>query len=751
MRGCCFRCYASVALMVCAGMFGCRLVASEAADTVVSLQEVSVTAIKETSSMALRPEASTVVGAGMIQRLNIVTMKEVSELAPNFYIPDYGSRMTSSIYVRGLGARIDQPVIGLNVDNVPFLNKDNYDFDLCDIERIEVLRGPQSTLYGRNTMGGLVNIYTLSPFRYQGLRGFAGYGSANTVRVAAGYYFLLGSRAGMGVTADLSRTDGYFPNLYNGRKADKERLGSLRWKSVWRITDRLMAENTASVQLTRQGGYPYERVGSEGVCYNDTCFYKRTGVSDGLTVKWFGDKVELSSITSFQYLSDNMTLDQDFTADDYFTLTQRRHEWAVTQDFVAKGAVGSRYKWIGGLFGFYKRTSMDAPVTFKSYGIRQLIEQHRNNANPLYPIEWNEPSFVLGSHFTMPVRGVALYHRSSFETGPWEFSAGIRLDVEQSGLSYRSDCSTGYSIYDKTGSVPVLYDRRPIDIHDSGDLEKTFVELLPKVSVVYRLPMISPSSVYVSVAKGYKAGGFNTQMFSDVLQQRLMGLMGLAMTYNIGDVVGYKPEYSWNYEAGAHISCDGGRVAADMAVFYIDCRNQQMTTFPDGMTTGRIMTNAGRTRSAGAELQMSWKPARRWSFNASYGFTDARFVSYSDGRNDYAGKRIPYAPRNTMFVGAAYRQQLVCGFADGLDFNINLRGVGSIYWDDANAVREPFYTQLGASVRLCHERYSIDFWGENILDTHFSTFYFVSIGNAFLQKGKPRRFGVTLRLNFQTA
>ena len=112
--------------------------------------------------MALRPEASTVVGAGMIQRLNIVTMKEVSELAPNFYIPDYGSRMTSSIYVRGLGARIDQPVIGLNVDNVPFLNKDNYDFDLCDIERIEVLRGPQSTLYGRNTMGGLVNIYTFA-------------------------------------------------------------------------------------------------------------------------------------------------------------------------------------------------------------------------------------------------------------------------------------------------------------------------------------------------------------------------------------------------------------------------------------------------------------------------------------------------------------------------------------------------------------------------------------------------------------
>ncbi len=145
-------------------------VAVEEPDTILSLDEVSVTAIKQSADMRRLPVASTVVGASEVERLNIVTMKDVSEVAPNFYIPDYGSRMTSSIYVRGIGARIDQPVVGLNVDNVPFMNKDNYDFDLVDIERIEILRGPQSTLYGRNTMGGLINIYTLSPMRYQGLR-----------------------------------------------------------------------------------------------------------------------------------------------------------------------------------------------------------------------------------------------------------------------------------------------------------------------------------------------------------------------------------------------------------------------------------------------------------------------------------------------------------------------------------------------------------------------------------------------------
>lgn len=97
----------------------------------VSLSEVSVTAIKSArGAAALQPVAATVIGSDESERLGIVTMKNVSEIAPNFFIPDYGSRMTSSIYVRGIGARIDQPSVGLTVDNVPFLNKDNYDFDL---------------------------------------------------------------------------------------------------------------------------------------------------------------------------------------------------------------------------------------------------------------------------------------------------------------------------------------------------------------------------------------------------------------------------------------------------------------------------------------------------------------------------------------------------------------------------------------------------------------------------------------------
>ena len=131
--------------------------------TGVNLSELNVVALKQDSKIREDAVSATVIGRADLEELNTVTIKGISDVVPNLFIPDYGSRITSSMYVRGLGARMDHPAVGLNVDNVPYLNKNAYDFDLADIESVEMLRGPQSTLYGRNTMGGLINIQTLSP------------------------------------------------------------------------------------------------------------------------------------------------------------------------------------------------------------------------------------------------------------------------------------------------------------------------------------------------------------------------------------------------------------------------------------------------------------------------------------------------------------------------------------------------------------------------------------------------------------
>ena len=710
------------------------------------LKPLEVMGVKQ-SVAGVAAEAVTTISGAEARRAGIEAAKGVSLVAPNFYMPDYGSRMTSSIYVRGLGARIDQPVVGLTVDNIPVLNKDNYDFDIADIESIEVLRGAQSVLNGRNTMGGQINIRTLSPLRARGLRARVEYGSENTVDASASYYGKIVPELGMSLSAQFRHTDGFFRNSYTGDKLDHENSGSVRWKTAWYPAPRLSVSNTAVVSVNRQGGYPYAQVATGDIAYNDTCSYRRTSFADGLTVAWAGKRVVVTSLTSVQYLDDRMNLDQDFTTADYFTLEQARREWAFTEDLFTRGSRGS-YSWLGGVFGFYKDTDMDAPVTFKNTGIAELIEKFRNDANPDYPIEWDSRRFTLGSNFTLRSGGFALYHESAYTLGPWRFEAGLRLDIERATLSYRSHTRTGFTtMHSLPDGSETVYSHTPIDIDDTGSLGHTFVELLPKVSVAYEYKPFTP---YFTFSKGYKAGGYNTQMFSDVLQQRIRAIMGISALYRLEDIVAYEPERSFNYEAGFHSRLlAGDRLRLDGAFFYIDCRNQQLTTFPAGNTTGRIMTNAGRTRSYGAELQVRYSPVDDLLLNLSYGYTRATFRRYNDGIADYRGKRVPYAPEHTLFAEATYTATQL-RFADVTPaLTATARCVGDIYWNEANTVRQPFYCLPGLALAFNAERWSLSLWARNLTATRYDVFYFVSMSRDFVQRGMPRRFGVTLRVNFR--
>ena len=178
----------------------------------LSLGEVTVTAIKQSADMRSQATALTVIGRQEAERNQVQSVKTAADLVPNLFIPDYGSRMTSTVYVRGIGTRIDQPAVGLTIDNVPVMTKENYDFDLTDLSRFEMLRGPQSTLYGRNTLGGLMNVYTLSPLSYQGTRAVIEGASHGTWRVGASHYRLLGDDLGVSLSAQYNSTQGEFTN-----------------------------------------------------------------------------------------------------------------------------------------------------------------------------------------------------------------------------------------------------------------------------------------------------------------------------------------------------------------------------------------------------------------------------------------------------------------------------------------------------------------------------------------------------------
>ena len=731
-------------------------------DTLIAVDRVQITAIKQGSQLRREAVAASVLSGRTLEMQSVSAVKDVMTDIPNLFMPDYGSRTTSSIYVRGMGTRIDQPVVGMTVDNVALADKNLYDTELPDIERIEFLRGPQATLYGRNTMGGIINVYTLSPLTYQGLRLRADYGSRNSFRVAASTYNRLREKFGFSVSAQYAHCDGFWRNTYDNSLCDKENSGNFRTKFQYR-EGALSIDNTLAFSMVEQGGYPYQYIGSPNpskhreelvgkICYNEPCSYERLAVNDGLSIRYDFGKFSLASITSYQYMNDKMHIDNDFLPEYYFTLEQRKQQHHIAEDFVLRSKEEGKYRWLVGVYGFFKREKMQAPVTFGATGIDRLILDNIN-ANSGYDGEyrWGDAEgngadeMLLDSRFLTHNSGVAAYHRSELHLGRWRLALGLRLDYELVQMQYNTAANTAYTVFPSDPSLqPTTI---PLNLSDSDVLSRGFLEFLPSFSVSADLDEAGRNMLYLSASKGYKAGGFNTQMFSEVLQRRLQNEMGLHREMDIEKLCAYNPEHSYNVELGGHFATRNGVFTADAALFYIECLDQQLTIFPDENSTGRMMTNAGRTRSFGAEISATARLAKTLVLKGSYGYTNAKFREFVSGGKNYAGNYIPYAPKNSLSLRLMQTVPFTSRWIDRMILGIGVTGAGRIYWNEANDVSQPFYALLDASVRFEGKRWAVDLWCKNATNTKYDVFYFESMGNRFLQRGRPMAGGVRVMVN----
>ncbi len=700
------------------------------------------------------PTSVTALSMERIENERIAESKNLSLVVPNLIHADYGSRMTSSIYLRGLGTRMDQPSVGLYIDNVPVLNKNSYDLDYFDIRRIDVLRGPQGTLYGRNTIGGVIDIHTLSPFDWQGGRFGAGYGSGNSWYIRGAVYLKPTEKFGLSIAANHSYSDGFFKNSHDGSHADKGRNSSLRFKLQARLAPMWMFENALYVNLAKQAGFAYapydETTGRVGkINHNDPCSYDKVGIVNGLTIRYDGPQVQLSSTTGYQFLSDEMTLDNDFSPASLFTLSQMQREHALTQEFVVRAEVGSLWEGITGAFGFYRHLSSRAPVTFKRDGIDQLILTHANaGLQDMFPdaeLQIEDESFPIRSDFVLPSWGASLYHQSTFKVGRWKIVAGVRADWEHTAINYTNSATMRYRVVMPPADAP---DFKPLDVKIDGNLGRGFFEVMPRAAVMFDTGV---GNVYASVSRGYKAGGYNTQIFSDVVQNRMMYdlrsdiFSTTPASQDVKKAISYDPERSWNYELGSHLIFLDGRLGVDVALFYIDCRNQQLTVFPPGQGTGRMMSNAGRTRSFGAELSIDYTIGD-FRLAGAYGYNDARFIRYKDSQGDYRGNYVPYAPRHTMSVQAEYGISIDDRWKSHFVVSAGVQGAGQIMWNEANTIFEQFYALVNASIAWRTDMFELSLWGKNLTGTRYNTFYFRSVGRSFVQQGKPLQAGISLSL-----
>ncbi len=721
--------------------------ATPEADTLKTLEipRVVVSApIKHNGDLEDEPVSVSAFDGEFIETNRIEETKDLSLVVPNFLQPDYGSKMTSSIYVRGIGARMDQPSVGLYIDNIPVLNKNDYDIDYFDVSSLYLLRGPQGTLYGRNTIGGVIDMHTLSPLAYQGTRVHAGYGNGNTSEAKVSTYQKLSDNLGVSIALNHMYSDGFFTNQYDGTSADRVLSEGGRLKLAYRFNNRWSMENTFYGNYVKQKGFAYSPYDMQTgaispINHNDPCNYERVNLTDGLTFRYDGQKLSLSSTTSYQYTDDEMNLDQDFSPASIYTLQQKQKENAVTQEFVLRTKGEGRWQSISGIFGFYKGLDTSSPVTLKQDGIQNyIIAKASQGMPPTMSLLIEEDAIPINSAFELPTFGASAYHQSSFTAGRWKFTAGIRADYEKTEISYNNDASLHYMV----APSPMPFTELPITL--GGRESDSFLEFLPQAAVTFNM---TAGMVYASASKGYKAGGFNTQMFSDILQNMMMnGLRNRGQAVPAPDVSGtisYKPEYSWNYEVGGHLGLLEDRLHLDMALFYIDLRDQQLTVFPAGQQTGRMMSNAGHSRSMGAELSASYS-TKAFDITASYGYTNAKFKDYVMEGKDFSGKYVPYIPQNTVSVIAGYRVFIGQKRADNILFNVGWQGAGKIYWNEANTVSQKFYGTLNASARLNCGKFSYTVWGKNLTDTDYNTFYFRSAGSSFVQRGKPLQFGLSL-------
>ena len=769
---------------------------------VFDLDEVVVVSQpKEAVRLRQQPLSSSVFSSHEIQLYGIRDLRQLSAYVPSFAMPDYGSRITSSMYIRGIGSRVSNSAIGVYYDNIPLMSPATYNTHFYMIDRVDVLRGPQGTLYGANSEGGIVRIYSKNPMNYQGTDIALGFASGIQRHVELAHFHRPSDKLAFSVAGFYRGQRGFFRNEYLNEYADKMTEAGGKLRLIWKANKRLTFDLTSDYQFTQQNGFPYGAYSVEEQwaalpSTNVMPGYKRNMVNTGLGISYEMNKLLLSSTTSYQHLYDDMDMDIDYTPADKMMLNQRQKMNAVTEELTLRSKGTGMWQHVSGLFGSQRWLRTNADVNFgqdllrpisagierqmrtsmeaaKSGLIGRYIGQGMTPAQAIAAVQKMidgvnmRAEMAVPNLFHQPVTNLAAYHETKLNFADFiTLTAALRLDYTKVSIDYDA-----YGYMKMTGGTASAVSTNTLSSHLQNNHNTDFFQLLPKLGLNFRIDD-NNSNIYAIVSKGYMAGGYNVQLFSDILnadltnkeaqQKAQRGDYDIPHTEqdyaNIEDAITYKPEESWNYELGTHLNLLGDRLHVDAALFYTQLRNQQLTVMAPEYGFGRMTVNAGKSRSFGAELALRGNMIDgHLTWAASYSYTNAKFVDYKDlkevnGTNveiDYNGNYVPYVPQHVYSATADYRFDISKdAFFRSITFGLNAQGNGKVYWDDANTASQKAYCLLGAHLKADLGIVDVNVWGRNITNTHYCTFAMPFDGAYIGQRGAPAQVGVDVKVHF---
>ena len=712
--------------LVALGNKGGDATASDSITVVKELAPVVVKSQRQTEDLKSVPASVSAFYPSKLEREAVSTVKEVTSRIPNFYMPQYGNKVNSPIYIRGIGSKFNTPGIAFYVDNVPFFEKSTFDFDLFDIGSLEVFRGPQGTLFGRNSMGGVISIYSKDIPSFTTNQVAASFGDRSFMSFKGAHSSSYG-KLGVSASAAYTKRDGFFKNQSNGKTVDYTDAFSARVKLKYDASSSLSFKLLGGITLNNDGGNPFKVYDSSkgsflDVSFDEESYYTRSLAYGAFVVsKKFGG-FELRNVSSYQYFQDHQHLDQDYTLEKVFVSNFYQYQHLLTNELVL--ITPKLWKWSSQTGAFIFGQQMD-----KGFQILNGPDAAKYQIAPI-PRTQNIPgaSNVVGTE--EGALGVAFFHQSQLSdilTKNLNLVLGARVDFEGKNFDYANVTTLPAGILPPSMN-PIVTKR------DSSGRKLVF---LPKATLSYSL---YNQNVYASWGLGYKSGGFNTSYDKK----------------NPSTMI-YDPEFAENYEVGAKTSWFGNRLAINAALFYTKWKDQQINVMlPSGQ--GLMITNAGRSYSKGAELEVNAVPFNNFQMYMTYGFVEAKYNDYTyfdptkQANVVYDNRYLPFVPKTTLGAGASYRILIGDGSTSSVVLGADFERVGKHYWNDANTFSQAAWFNLNAMAGYTYKKLELVLRAKNITNEKYNAYEFEYNVEKFYykyaQQGRPRFAYVELSYKF---
>ncbi len=744
-------------LMMAGGARAEQATTTAAAPSADAVQEVVVTAQKRSENLQAVPIAVTAITAEALKNKRVDNLLGLSGLAPALQIKTDDNAANPRIFIRGVGVNDFNPssasAVGIYVDGVYIASPLAQLASFYDLQQVEVLRGPQGTLYGRNTTGGAINVTTHRPSdHFEGDVSFE-YGRFNEVNIQGGVGGpLVADKLLFRLSGLYARDDGYTLDRTTGQHGNNQDRfgvrGTLEFKPTSHFTDDLtinvnqssggsiLAYNRSLVAQTPQASLPFDpslgyspcrpEYYTSGQCTNvlgyanassnlyagDYSFLgkdtvKLFGVSN--TINYDFGPATLVSVTSYQRAARNDQEETDASPFPLITASYVALQKTVSQELRLQSNGHTRLRYVAGLYYAHDDLSNSS-----YYDILRAAR----NPTPGNPtgVDLANSIGVFGWPLTQATDSYAIFGQVDYDvTDRLTLTGGLRYSADRKKFHYVSEA--------EFGAIPIF----------TFNGAKTFASVSGRIGLQYKVT--DDANVYFTYNRGTKSGGF----FS-------------GQTTEPADLGPYRDENVNAYEVGAKTEFFDHRLRANFSAFYYDYKDLQVyTAVQRNQITVQLFTNASAARMYGVEAELQARPMRGLDLSLSGSLLSAQYKDFHSVAGDYSGNTLPSAPKVSVNGTAHYEHDLPKGvLVTQLDFTYRSK----VFFDTANTQRlsDPMRIYVNGQLgwRVGDGRYEVGVWGRNLFnETNIVDITPIAgLGFDVFSVGQPRTYGLYLRAKY---